>query len=92
MLLDEWWRQSGTLITVASVPLSILFYILFSDYLGFIITSLIVLLTLSLRFGLKPIAAVILAVVTTATMQFVFVDILLVQLPWGILEPVVFGS
>lgn len=92
VLLDEWWRQSGTLFTVALVPLAILFYILFSDFLGFIITSLIILLSLSLRFGLKPIAAIILAVVTTGVMQFVFVDVLLVQLPWGLLESVVFGS
>jgi len=90
--LDEWWRQSGTLFTVALVPLAIFFYILFSDFLGFIISSLIILLTMSLRFGLKPVSAIILAVVTTGVMQFVFVDLLLVQLPWGILESVVYGS
>ena len=92
VLLDEWWRQSGTLFTVALVPLAILFYILFSDYLGFIITSLVILLVMSLRFGLKPVSAILLAVVTTGVMQFIFVDLLLVQLPWGLLESVVFNS
>jgi putative tricarboxylic transport membrane protein len=92
VLLDEWWRQSGTLFTVALVPLAVLFYILFSDFLGFIITSTLILFVLSLRFGLKLINAVILAVVTTAAMQFIFVDVLLVQLPWGLLESVVFSS
>ena len=71
---------------------AILFYILLSDFLGFIITGLIILLVLGLRFGLKPLHAVLLAVATTLGMHFVFVDFLLVQLPWGLLETVVFGS
>jgi putative tricarboxylic transport membrane protein len=92
VLLDEWWRQSGTVFTVFLVPGAILFYILLSDFLGFIITGLIILLVLGLRFGLKPLHAVLLAVATTLGMHFVFVDFLLVQLPWGLLETVVFGS
>lgn len=92
VLLDEWWRQPGTLLTVALVPLAVLFYILFSDYLGFIICSVAILFALSLRFGLSLIKAIALAGITTAAMQVIFVKVLLVQLPWGILEPIVFGS
>lgn len=91
VLLDEWWRQPGTVVSVFLVPGAILFYILFSDFLGFIITGLIILTVLALRFGLKPLHAALLAVVTTLGMHFVFVDFLLVQLPWGLLETVVFG-
>ena len=90
--LDEWWKQPGTFATVALVPGSILFYIFASDYLGFIICSLIIILALAYRFGLSPAKALTLSVVTTACMHIVFVEILLVALPWGLLEAIVFNG
>ena len=51
--LDKWWKQSGTLSTVAMVPGATLFYIFASDYLGFIICSLIIIFVLAYRFGLS---------------------------------------
>ncbi|MFT5446107.1 MAG: putative tricarboxylic transport membrane protein [Gammaproteobacteria bacterium] len=90
--LDEWWKQSGTLLTVSMVPASILFYIYASDYFGFIICSLIIIFVLAYRFGLTVKKALILSVVTTASMHIVFVEILQVALPWGLLQTIVFSG
>lgn len=90
--LDEWWKQSGTFLTVAIVPASILFYIYASDYLGFIISSLIIIFVLAYRFGLTLKMALLLSVVTTASMHFVFVEVLQVALPWGLLQTIVFSG
>ncbi len=90
--LDEWWKQSGPFLTVALVPVSILFYIYASDYLGFIICSLIIIFVLGYRFGLMLKTALLLSVVTTASMHFVFVEILQVAHPWGLLESIVYSG
>lgn len=88
--LDKWWKQPGTFTTVALVPASILFYIFLSDLLGFVICSLIIIFVLAFRFGLTLPKALTLSVVTTASMHFVFAEVLLVALPWGLLEAIVF--
>lgn len=90
--LDDWWSQSGTVLTVFLVPGSILFYILLSDFLGFIICSLIILTVLCLRFGLSIVRALTVAVLTTAVMHLVFAEGLLVALPLGVLEPLVYSG
>ena len=90
--LDKWWKQSGTFLTVAMVPGAILFYIYASDYLGFIICSLIIIFVLAYRFGLTLKKALILSVVTTASMHFVFVEVLQVALPWGLLQTIIFSG
>lgn len=90
--LEAWWKQSGTFLNVALVPGSILFYILLSHSLGFVVCSLIIIFVLGYRFGLSLLKALSLSVVTTAVMHFVFVELLLVALPWGLLEPIVFSG
>jgi putative tricarboxylic transport membrane protein len=90
--LDAWWKQPGTFATVALVPVAILFYIFASDDLGFIICSLIIIFVLAYRFGLSLKKALLLSVVTTASMHFVFVEILQVALPWGLLQTIVFSG
>lgn len=90
--LDTWWKQSGTFLTVATVPVSTLFYIYASDYLGFIICSLIIIFVLAYRFGLTLKKSLILSLVTTTSMHFVFVEVLQVALPWGLLQTIVFSG
>jgi putative tricarboxylic transport membrane protein len=90
--LDKWWEQPGVFTTVAMVPASILFYIYASDFLGFIICSLIIIFVLAFRFGLSLNKALMLSAVTTIGMHVVFVEILLVALPWGLLETIVYSG
>lgn len=86
--LGDWAGDRGAVINVLLVPAAIIFYILASHWLGFILTSMIVLVTLLYRFGAGPLTSISVAVVTTLVIQQIFVGVLLVPLPWGLLEPI----
>ncbi len=78
----------GAWINLILIVAALVFYILASDVLGFIPSSLVILITLFLRFGVGVVPAVALAAVTTFVIQQVFAGLLLVPLPWGILQPI----
>lgn len=67
---------------------SVVFYILFSDALGFVLVSFGILTLLLVRLGSGGVAGVALAAVVTAAIHSLFAKVLLVPLPWGVLQPV----
>lgn len=86
--LGPWAANGHQVINLALVPGALIFYVLASDFLGFVIAAMIILMVLLLRFGAAVRTA--LAVTPTATLLIhtVFVKFLLVPLPWGLLLPV----
>jgi putative tricarboxylic transport membrane protein len=89
--IDDWARDPVTVLRFLSVPVGLLFYVLTSNFLGFHIAASLAMLAWLLVFGLKPIAAVPLAIGFPIVMHLAFYKILRVPLPWGLLEKVVFG-
>lgn len=83
-----WATDRGAFINFLLVPAAPLLYILASDWLGFIPTALIILVTLLYRFGVSPLTSLALALATTLVIQQVFANVLLVPLPWGLLQPI----
>jgi putative tricarboxylic transport membrane protein len=83
-----WVRDRVSLFDVLLIPASLIFYILVADPLGFVPTAFILLMVLLLRYGNKLLLALPLAAVTTLVIHAVFAKLLLVPLPWGVLEPV----
>lgn len=82
------WVQSPRHIANAAVVLGVLvFYILFSKFLGFILAGFVVVFVTLLQFTRAPVRSLIVALVTTLVVKVGFQDVLLVPLPWGILEP-----
>lgn len=82
------WVHSPRHIANGGVVLgSLVFYILFSESLGFIIISVIVVFATLLQFTRAPLSSLIVALVATAVVKIGFQDLLLVPLPWGLLEP-----
>ena len=67
-----------------SVLGSVVFYLLFSEILGFGLTMSLLLFGLAWRLGARPVVAAISAVVTTGLLYLVFERILFVPLPLGI--------
>lgn len=64
---------------------SVVFYIVAVDWLGFLLTSLII-LTISLRlFGVALGRSILTAAVATLVIHFAFYKLLRVPLPWGLL-------
>lgn len=87
----DWTRDRRHIVNVLSIVAATLFYIFLSERLGFILTTAIILLALLLRFRVRPVTAVAIAIGTPIVMQYLFGNLLLVPLPWGVLAPIRWG-
>ena len=72
------------LINILLVLGAIVFYILLSDFLGFLITSFIVLLGLMQRLNVSTVWSLTMSAAVTLAIYGLFAKILLVALPWGL--------
>jgi len=86
--IGDWAQDRGNIVNVVALLASIVFYILASTALGFIPTSMLILVTLLIRFGTRWPISIMLAAITTLVIHTLFAKLLLVPLPWGILLPV----
>ncbi len=85
--VGDWAQDRNNVINVALLIGSIIFYILCSQWLGFIPCSILILVTLLVRLGTGWVPSIVIATVTTLVIHTLFAKILLVPLPWGVLLP-----
>ena len=83
----EWIRRPRHVANFVLVFVALVIYILFTDTVGFIPISFLILAILMVRFGCRPWTSVVVAVIATLVIHTAFYKFLLVPLPWGILEP-----
>lgn len=83
-------NKAGRFFNVALVIGCLVFYIVASDPLGFIPTAFVIVAALLLRLRGRPLSSLAIAAVTVFAIHVVFSRWLLVPLPWGILEPIVY--
>lgn len=83
--LEEWVRSPRHLASFVVALGSVLFYILVSEKLGFVITSFMILAANFLVLKVPPRRALLIAVVATLVIHFAFYKGLRVPLPWGVL-------
>lgn len=88
MTLGDWAQDRNNVINVALLIGGVVFYILFSSRLGFVPTSMLVLSVLLFRLGSSWLVSISTALVTTLVIHTLFAKVLLVPLPWGLLQPV----
>lgn len=86
--ISDWVRSPRQLTGFCAVVVSILFYILAADYLGFWIISPLILTCLIGFLWRKLWASLGLAVAITAVLHVFFYTFLFVPLPWGLLKPI----
>ena len=86
--LGEWASSPRHRMNFLMVIVALVFYILVVDFLGFVPTSLIITTVLMLRFGVKILPSLVMAVGSTIVIHFLFYKVLLVPLPWGIMQPI----
>ena len=86
--IGDWAQDRRNVANIFILLGLIMFYIVASSALGFIPTSLLILITLLIRFGSTWTTSLIVAIVTTLVIHTIFSKFLLVPLPWGILLPV----
>ena len=83
----EWARIPRHVANFGLVFVALLVFILFTDTVGFIPISFLILAVLLSRFGCRLWTSVLIAIVATLVIHTAFYKFLLVPLPWGILEP-----
>lgn len=88
--LDPWARSASGPITLALVIGGIVFYILVSETLGFLPTAFLLVSSLMIRLRGRWISSLAISAAVTLAIHQVFYGLLLVPLPWGVLEPLVF--
>ncbi|NNJ77289.1 MAG: tripartite tricarboxylate transporter TctB family protein [Anderseniella sp.] len=88
VVVGDWAQDRGNVVNVIILLGSVAFYILFSTWLGFIPTALLIQTVLLVRLGSSLVASVIIAAISTMVIHTLFAKLLLVPLPWGLLLPV----
>jgi putative tricarboxylic transport membrane protein len=87
----EWLRSGPHIINFLAVVGGLLLYILASDWLGFIVTSLLLLFCWLVLFrGGKPVSSFVIALAVTLGVDYAFSQLLLVPLPLGVLQPLIY--
>jgi putative tricarboxylic transport membrane protein len=88
LVWDDWVRSPRHVLALAVLLGAIVFYILVSEWLGFLPTAVLILLALFLVLDVPPGRAVLIAVIATLVVHFAFYKLLRVPLPWGLLKGV----
>ena len=86
--VGPWADDRRNVVNFALVVLALLFYIAASDWLGFILTAFLIMLVLLKNFGSGLVTSVVIAALSTLGIHTLFARVLLVPLPWGLLQPV----
>ena len=88
LALDPWAKTLRTYITLGLIFFALLFYILFSEDLGFAITSMLILFLLLLwtRGRKRLISSLIISVTFSLAIYLVFVKFMRVPLPGGLMQ------
>ncbi|WP_137176564.1 tripartite tricarboxylate transporter TctB family protein [Roseomonas sp. AR75] len=87
VMLDGWTREPARLVSFLLIPGAALFYILVSDFLGFIPTAFLILLVLALWFRARLLVALPVAAGVTLTVHWFFSGLMRVPLPRGLMDP-----
>ncbi len=87
LVMDDWIRSPRHVLALIVLIGSVLFYILASQLLGFLISAVLIMTTLCRVLQLSMARSVLIAVVATLVIHFAFYKLLRVPLPWGVLTP-----
>lgn len=87
VVFEDWVREPARVASFLLMPGAVLFYILFSDRLGFIPTAFAILLVLFLWFRARPLVALPVAAGMTLLVHWFFAGMMRVPLPRGLMDP-----
>ncbi len=85
--IDAWARSPRLLFDFLLVIGGVLFYLLFSDELGYFIAAPVALAAFLVATGTRVLVLVPVAVVVPLIIHYIFYTLLKVPLPWGLLTP-----
>lgn len=85
---EDWVRSPRHVAAFGVLVGSIVFYVLAAQWLGFLITSAVILVALFWVLRVPTTRILPLAILSTLAIHFAFYKLLRVPLPWGLLTPV----
>lgn len=85
--VDAWVRNPRLLFDFLLVIGALLFYIVFSDELGYFVAAPLALAAFLFATGTRGLIVLPVAVVVPLLMHYIFYTLLKVPLPWGLLTP-----
>lgn len=88
VILGDWVTSRRHMVNFLMIIVALIFYIVVVDFLGFIPTALIITTVLMLCFRVRVFPALAMSLASTLVIHGFFYKILLVPLPWGILQPI----
>lgn len=88
MSVAEQFHHVSNLTRFLLVPFVMIAYVIWADSLGFLVVAVPFLLILFLFFGVRPLTAVITAVLGALCIHFLFYKLLAVPLAWGLLDSI----
>lgn len=87
----DWLRSRRHVLDFAAVIGGLLAYILVSDWLGFVPTAFLILFGWLVLFRQgRPVSSGVIALAVTLVVNYAFSQLLLVPLPLGLLEPILY--
>ena len=87
LAIGPWLRSPAQLRNFLVTVACLLFYVFASEWLGFILTSILILVLMFVTLGVRHRIVIPIAVAVTLVIHLVFYKGLRVPLPWGILMP-----
>jgi putative tricarboxylic transport membrane protein len=87
LALGDWARSRRHVTGFVLVLASLGFYVVLADDIGHFASSVVILFVLVGHLSRRPLYAFVVAVLASVAIQMFFVQVLLVPLPWGVLEP-----
>lgn len=88
VIWHDWIRNPIGRVNVLAIVAAVVFYVAAADVLGFMLTTGLILVVLLRLFGVGWGVTVAVSLATPLAMQYLFGSLLLVPLPWGLLDPV----
>lgn len=88
--IADWMSSRQHLIAFAAIVCGVIAYILWADDLGFLLTAPVLLFVWFLVLRVRPVPAVVTALIVSLAIWYAFYKLLRVPLPWGVLKPYAF--
>ena len=82
----DWVRSPRHVAALAVLLGSVVFYIALAEQVGFLLAATLILLSMFLVLRVKPLPALLVAVIAALLVHFAFYKLLRVPLPWGVLK------
>jgi putative tricarboxylic transport membrane protein len=83
--VGDWMRSPGHALAFVAIVGGVAAYVLLANSVGFLVLAPMLLAVWMLVLGVRPLAAVVTAIVATLVIWYAFYKLLRVPLPWGVL-------